>query len=381
MLTYRTAGESHGKGLAAFVEGFPAGLTVDKERIDAELVRRQGGYGRGARQTIESDSVEILTGVLHGRTTGAPILLWVKNRDVKIEEMPDLTRPRPGHADLAGSLKYRSGIRGILERSSARETAARVAAGALTAGLLGEFGIAVRGWVAEIGTLELNPEEEILEKISPKKIDVRRGRSSVYSLTPERDGEAEQRIDACGQSGDTLGGVIEVRAWGVPVGLGSHVQWTEKLDANLARAVMSIQAMKGVEIGLGFETARLNGSACHDAIRLRKKQIENAASPFMRPTNRAGGIEGGMSNGEPIRLRAAMKPIATLKKPLESVDLTTRKKSLASYERSDVCAVPAASVAAENVVAFELAAALIEKLGGDSLDEMRERIRTVWNRE
>ena len=370
MLSYRTAGESHGQGLAALVEGFPAGYLIDTARIDAELARRQGGYGRGGRQAIERDRVEILTGVLHGRTTGAPILLWVKNRDYKIEEMPELTRPRPGHADLAGALKYRSGIRGILERSSARETAARGAAGTLAAGLLSEFGIEVRGSVSEIGPLKLAPESKTLERITPEIVTQLRAKSAVYSLVPDRDDEARALIDRCAEEGDTLGGVIEVRAWGLPVGLGSHVQWTEKLDARLARAAMSVQAIKGVEIGLGFEAARRRGSEVHDAIRRRGALNVGGASPYLRPTNNAGGIEGGMSNGEPILLRAAMKPIATLKKPLESVDFATGETAPASFERSDVCAVSAASVVLEGVVAFELASALVEKRGGDSLEEL-----------
>lgn len=373
MLTYKTAGESHGKGIAALVEGFPAGVTMNAARLDAELLRRQGGYGRGARQAIERDRVEFLSGVLHGKSTGAPILLWVQNRDFKMESMPELTAPRPGHADLAGALKYRGGIRAVLERSSARETAGRVAAGALAADLLSLFGICAVGYVTAIGTANLSFDEGSVAKLAPKKITALRNKSSLYSLCPEKDAAGEKLIDAARSAGDTLGGVVEARVFGVPIGLGSHAQYDRKLDAQLAAAVMSIQAIKGVEIGLGFEAARRSGSNVHDPIAPRKKVTDSTPSRFVRPTNNAGGIEGGMSNGEPIVVRAAMKPIATLKKPLSSVDFSTGKKTKASFERSDVCAVSAASVVLENVVAFEIASALLEKLGGDALAEMFER--------
>ena len=375
MLTYKTAGESHSKGLAALIEGFPAGCAVPTDVIDAELARRQGGYGRGARQRIERDRVEILSGVLHGKTTGAPLLLWIKNRDEKIESMPELTRPRPGHADFTGAMKYANGIRGVLERASARETAARVAAGAFCSGLLATFGIFAAGYVTGIGPLDLAPDAGLFAKTSCKKIIALRNQSSVYSLCPERDALAERLIDSTGDEGDTLGGVIEVRVFGVPVGLGSHTQYDLKLDAKLAAAAMSIQAMKGVEIGLGFEAARRVGSLVHDPILPRR--AASKGSRITRPTNHAGGIEGGMSNGEPIIVRAAMKPIATLKKPLASVDLATGKKAEASFERSDVCAVSAASVVLQNVVAFEIASALLEKLGADSLAEAKARFELL----
>lgn len=376
MLTYKTAGESHSQGLAALIEGFPAGCAVPTDVIDAELERRQGGYGRGARQQIERDWVEILSGVLHGKTTGAPLLLWIKNKDEKIESMPELTRPRPGHADFTGAMKYANGIRGVLERASARETASRVAAGAFCSGLLASFGIFAAGYVTEIGPLHLAPDEGFFAKTAYKKIIALRDQSSVYSLLPERDVKAERLIDSTRAEGDTLGGVIEVRVFGVPVGLGSHTQYDLKLDAKLAAAAMSIQAIKGVEIGLGFEAARRAGSLVHDPILPRRVSGQKGVR-VARPTNRAGGIEGGMSNGEPIIVRAAMKPIATLKKPLASVDLAMGKKAAASFERSDICAVSAASVVLQNVVAFEIAAALLEKLGADSLAEAQARFELM----
>ncbi|MBQ3332106.1 MAG: chorismate synthase [Thermoguttaceae bacterium] len=362
MLSYKTAGESHGYGLFALIEGFPSGYRFDIERIDAELRRRQGGYGRGGRQKIESDHAEILSGILHGRSTGAPIMLCVKNRDVKIEELPELTAPRPGHADFCGAVKYGGGIRAVLERASARETAARVAAGALASAWLEQFDIRCVGSVTRIGSLDLSPSDLALD--DPGALIARRDASSVYSLAPEKDAEAQRLIDRARDDGDTLGGVIEVTVFGAPIGLGSHVQYDRKLDARLAMAAMSIQAIKGVEIGLGFEAACRRGSQVHDEF------VLGDDGEMIRPTNNAGGIEGGMSNGEPIVVRAAMKPIATLKKPLRSVDLKTGLPVEASFERSDVCAVSAASVVLENVTAFEIAAALLESMNGDSMDEL-----------
>jgi len=365
-LVIRTAGESHGPAVAALVEGLPAGVPVDTARIDKDLARRQGGYGRGGRQQIESDRVEVLSGVRHGRTLGSPILLLIRNRDVRLEEAPAVTRPRPGHADLAGALKYlEPDVRNILERASARETAARVAAGALAKALLAEFGIAVLAYVVRIGSVTAEVPEDPAERRR------HRDSSNFYAPDPRADAAMKAAIDATASAGDTLGGVIECIATGLPPGLGAPMQWTEKLDGRLARAVLSIQAMKAVEFGLGFAAAALPGSQVHDAIGYDQTARDGPALGFLRPTNSAGGIEGGMTNGAPILLRATMKPLATLKKPLASIDLKTKKPEEAAYERSDVCAVPAASVVVEAVVAAELAAALIEKFGGDSLQQMR----------
>jgi chorismate synthase len=368
MLRYWTAGESHGKALVALVDGFPAGVAVDPALINAELKRRQGGYGRGGRQRIESDEVDIKSGIWQGKTLGSPIVLEIANRDYKLERLGDLDRPRPGHGDLSGSVKYLSGIRGVLERASARETAARVAAGALAKQLLAEFGIQAFGYVVELGGMRLEPLPGTLEEQR-----ARRDASSVYSLNPSLDGQVQALIDQCGREGDTLGGIIEVRVEGLPFGLGSHTQWDRKLDGRLAQAVMSIQAIKGVEIGLGFEAARRRGSQVHDPIQYDPAQRDTPSLGYVRPTNHAGGLEAGMTNGQPLVLRAAKKPISTLRKPLESINLQTKQPEPAAYERSDVCAVPAASVIVENVVAFEVAAALVDKFGGDSLVEMKSR--------
>jgi len=366
MLRYLTAGESHGKTLLALVDGFPAGVTVDPEPINVELRRRQGGYGRGGRQRIETDVVNVLTGVWKGVTLGSPIALEVPNRDYKLERLEDLPRPRPGHADLTGAIKYLGSIRGVLERASARETAVRVAAGALAKQLLAEFGITVFGYVVELGGERIEPVDASLEEW--KSI---RDQSAVYGLDLARDGAIKQLIDAAGKDGDTLGGIVEVRVDGLPMGLGTHAQWDRKLNGRLAQAVMSVQAIKGVEIGLGFESARRRGSQVHDPIQYDAAHRGEPGLGYIRPTNNAGGLEGGMTNGQPLILRAAKKPISTLAKPLESINLTTKEKQEASYERSDVCAVPAASVIVENVVAFEVAAAVVDKFGGDSLAEMK----------
>ena len=383
MLTYLTAGESHGKGIAALVDGFPAGVTLDAEFIARELQRRQSGYGRGGRQAIETDAAEILTGVLHGVSMGSPILLWVKNRDYKLESMPELTRPRPGHADLTGALKYGVGIRPILERSSARETAGRVAAGALAQLLLREFGIEVVGYVERVGAVDLAPEAATLA-LTPAEQRRLRDSSELFSLRPDADDAAKGAIDAAKESGDTLGGVVVTRVYNAPFGLGTHAQWSRKLDGKLAQAVAAIQAFKGVEIGAGFELAFLPGSRAHDEILWDEARVRTRSLGFVRPTNRAGGVEGGMSNSEPIVVRGAMKPIPTLRKPLRSIDLETKEAVEASFERSDACAISAASVVMENVVAFEIAAALVEKFGGDSVREIRERIElfeeTIRNR-
>jgi chorismate synthase len=368
MLRYWTAGESHGKALLALVDGFPAGVEIETDSIDLELRRRQGGYGRGGRQRIESDQVEILSGIWHNQTLGSPLALQVINKDAKLERLDDLSRPRPGHGDLTGAIKFLGPIRGILERASARETAARVAAGALAKQLLKPFGIVAFGYVVELGGEKIEPKSGTLEEQRAW-----RDASEVYSLNPEQDGQIKALIDAKGKEGDTLGGILEVRVEGLPFGLGTHAQWDRKLDGRLAQAVMAVQAIKGVEIGLGFEAARRSGSQVHDPIHYDESQKGSPNLGYVRPTNNAGGLEAGMTNGQPLVIRAAKKPISTLRKALESVNLDSKKPEAASYERSDVCAVPAASVILENVVAFEVACALVDKFGGDSLAEMQAR--------
>lgn len=369
MLRYWTAGESHGKGILALVDGFPAGIEINLEMINRELARRQGGFGRGGRQRIEQDQAEILSGLWRGVTIGSPIAIWVANRDHKIDKMDDLRCPRPGHGDLAGAIKYFSSIRGILERASARETVGRVAAGALARLLLDAVGIEVLGYVVEIGPIRCPPREGSLDEL--RQI---RDASELYTLSPESEDQAKDYIRKCQKDGDTVGGVVEVRVENVPFGLGTHAQWDRKLDGRLAQAVMAIQAIKGVEIGLGFEAARRPGSKVHDPIRFDPSQVDRRTFGFSRSSNHAGGLEAGMSNAQPIIVRAAMKPISTLARPLESVNLTTRESEMASYERSDVCAVSAASVIVENVVAFEIAGALVEKFGGDHIDEIHRRM-------
>ena len=371
MLRYLTAGESHGKGILALVDGFPAGIKIDTDLIDAELRRRQGGYGRGNRQRIETDSAEILTGIWRGTSLGSPIALWVVNKDYKMERMEDLDSPRPGHGDLSGSIKYQGPIRAILERASARETAGRVAAGALAKQILLPFGIQVFGYVAELGGVKIEPQPGTLEE--QRKI---RDASELYGLGTDSDEEIKALINRCQEEGDTLGGVLEVRVEEVPFGLGTHSQWDVKFDGRLAQAVMAVQAIKGVEIGLGFEASRRPGSKVHDPIKFDPSRVDSHTLGFERPTNNAGGIEAGMTNSQPIVVRAAMKPISTLARPLESVNLKTKQPEEASYERSDVCAVPAASVVLENVVAFEVARAMVEQFGGNSIDQMRANWKT-----
>ena len=368
MLRYWTAGESHGPALTALVDGFPAGLTVDTDSINSELQRRQGGYGRGGRQRIETDTVTFLSGLWRGKTLGSPLTLQVINRDAKIERMDDIERPRPGHADLPGAIKHLGGVRPVLERASARETAARVAAGALARQLLSLFGIEVAGWVTELGGVVLGGREGAL----PELRDIRNS-SEIYSLHPEQDDHVKDLIDRVGKDGDTLGGIVEVRVDGLPIGLGTHTQWDRKLDGQLAQAVMAVQAIKGVEIGMGFETARRPGSEVHDPIHYDESERAKPMSGFVRPTNNAGGLEAGITNGQPLVIRAAMKPISTLRKPLDSVNLRTKQPESAAYERSDACAVSACSVIVENVVAFSMAAALVDKFGGDSIEEMQAR--------
>jgi chorismate synthase len=367
-LRYWTAGESHGQTLLALVDGFPAGVPLDTGPIDTELRRRQGGYGRGGRQRIETDTVEILTGIWKNTSLGSPIALQVVNKDYKLERLADLERPRPGHGDLTGAIKFLGPIRGILERASARETTVRVAAGALARQLLAAFDIQVIGYVVELGGIRLDvPELPLAERLALREA------SEIYSLDLARDQEVKDLIDATGKAGDTLGGVVETRVEGLPFGLGTHTQWDLKLDGRIAQAVMAVQAIKGVEIGLGFEAARRPGSQVHDPIHYDAAKVDTPTLGYERPTNNAGGLEAGMTNGQPLVVRAAMKPISTLRKPLESVNLTKKEPESAEYERSDVCAVSAASVIVENVIAFEVARALCEKFGHDSLTEMKAR--------
>lgn len=390
MLRYATAGESHGQALISIIENVPSNLLVLPEEINRELKRRQSGYGRGGRMKIESDEVQILSGVRHGKTIGAPLTLLIENRDWKnwseimspepVEISEDdkkraqpVTRPRPGHADISGSIKYnQTDIRNILERSSARETAARVAAGAFAKILLKEFDISVYSWVTEIGGISSDNQKvpgSIYYSGPEKKSDISSlfsdaEKSEVRCPSPEITEQIKNRIDEAKNDGDSLGGIFEIIVCGLPVGLGSHVQADKKLDGLIAGAVMSVQAIKGVEIGLGFEEGRRPGSQAHD-------EISYDGSSFNRKTNYAGGIEGGMTNGNDIVVRAVMKPIPTLYKPLMSVDMCTKEPFEASIERSDVCAVPAASVIVEAVVAFELAKAFLDKFGGDSIEEIR----------
>jgi chorismate synthase len=352
----------------ALIDGFPAGVAISVELIDSELHRRQGGYGRGGRQKLEADHVDVLSGTWRGQSIGSPIALMAPNRDYKIEQMDDLPRPRPGHGDLSGSIKYLGSIRGVLERASARETTMRVAAGALAKQLLSPFGITVFGYVVQVGPVAVSPRPGTLAEQRAL-----RDQSELYTLDPSRDADAKAQITEAAKQGDTLGGIVEVRVEGVPFGLGSHTQWDKKLDGRLARAVMSVQAIKGVEIGMGFEVSRHFGSEVHDPIRYDPALAETPSLGFTRPTNNAGGLEAGMTNTQPIIIRAAKKPISTLGRPLESVNLQTKQPDKASYERSDICAIAAASCVIENVVAFEIARAMVDKFGGDSLAEMQAR--------
>jgi len=377
MFRFTTAGESHGRGLVGILEGIPAGLAISAADVDVELKRRQGGYGRGARMKIESDRIEWLAGVRAGETLGSPIAMLIWNRDwehwqdvmaPEADATPDpqgrrrqVTRPRPGHADLAGSLKYdRIDARDILERASARETVARVACGAICKKLLREFGIAIGSHVAELGGVVANVGAQHAAPL-PEHINELSDQSPVRCLDKDAEAEIIRRIDAAKAAGDTLGGIVEVVALGVPVGLGSHVSWDTKLDGRLAQAMMSIPAVKGVELGLGFEAARRKGSEVHDEI----------MPGFTRATNRAGGTEGGMTTGEPLVARVAMKPISTLMSPLRTVDLKTGGPAQAQSERSDVTAVPAMGVIAEAMMAIVVTQALLEKFGGDALSETK----------
>ena len=381
MIRFTTAGESHGRALVAVLEGVPAGLPLVAADVDVDLRRRMQGHGRGARMKIEADAVQFLAGVRAGATIGSPIALLIENRDFEhwrdvmaAEPDPDgsprrrqLTRPRPGHADLAGVLKYdRSDARDVLERASARETAARVAAGAVCRRLLAEFGVEIGSHVVALGGVSARAPEPL-----PVPLDAAADRSPVRCLDPEAERAMVARIDAAKDAGDTLGGVVEVVARGVVVGLGSHVSWDRRLDGRLAAALMALPAVKGVEVGLGFALGGLPGSAAHDEIVRADERSPAISGGFARRTNRAGGLEGGMTTGEPLVLRAAMKPISTLMRPLQSVDLATGRPAQAQSERSDVTAVPALGVIAEAATALTLADAYLEKFGGDSLGELK----------
>jgi chorismate synthase len=387
MLRFLTAGESHGQSLVMTLDGMPAGLELDIDALNVQLRRRQGGYGRGRRMAIESDQAEILAGVRHGRTTGAPIALLIRNRDwvnwqqtmyVGAEppegatgaKRADVTRPRPGHADLAGAIKYgHDDIRNVLERASARETAARVAAGSLARQLLRRFGVNIASHVRAIGDVVL-PDSRVVSFDEAAAISDDAPLRCVDAALQE---QMIAAIDAARAAGDTMGGAFEVIAHGVPPGLGSYVQWDRKLDGRLAQAIMCIHAIKGVGIGLGPEGAMRPGSRVHDEI----LPPSDDATEFTRPTNNAGGLEGGVTNGQEVRVTGFMKPIATLMKPLRSVDIRTMADSPAAIERSDVCAVPAAAVVGEAMVAFVLADAFLEKFGGDSVDEIAANVATT----
>ncbi|MGQ9569566.1 MAG: chorismate synthase [Thermodesulfovibrionales bacterium] len=399
-LRFLTSGESHGKGLIGILEGIPSGLCLSEKDIDRDLKRRQVGYGRGARMKIESDHAKILSGVRWGKTIGSPITLLIENKDyknwqdvMKVEKLTPnselrtpnyITRPRPGHADLAGAIKYgHTDIRNILERSSARETAMRVALGSIAKKFLSEFNIKIGSYVIQIGKIGIRGSSESTRTLDPsnprilESIFEKAERSPVRCPDNEATGKMMRLIDKASKEGNTLGGIFEIFVIGVPPGLGSHIQWDRRLNGRLAQAIMSIHAIKGVEIGLGFEIAEHFGSDVMDEIFYKAKRKEKREkSPnseprtsFYRKTNFAGGIEGGITNGMPIVLRAAMKPIPTLKKALQSVDIITKKPIEAIYERSDICAVPAAGVIAEAMVALIIADAFLEKFGGDSMTE------------
>jgi chorismate synthase len=379
MFRFNTAGESHGRALVAIVEGLPAGLEINLELVNRELERRQWGYGRGGRMKIERDRAEFLSGVRHGRTLGSPVALQIENRDWKNwtgvmsaappdpseapeEKMRRVKRPRPGHADLAGGLKYGArDLRDILERASARETAARVACGALARQLLAVFGIEIRSHVVQLGGIPSAPLEVDWESIGRIPDD-----APLRCADEEAQGLMVALVDEKRREGDTLGGVFEVVARGVVAGLGSHTSWEAKLDGRLARALMSIPAVKAVAIGAGVEAANLPGSQVHDEI-----GYDEESRRFTRPTNRAGGLEGGITNGEELRVRGFLKPISTLRRALRSVDIETKAEESAAFERSDVTAVPAAGVIGEAMVALTLAEAVREKFGGDHVEEMR----------
>ena len=383
-MRYLTAGESHGPRLTAIIEGVPAGLPLTADYINAELKRRQGGYGRGARMKIESDKVEITSGVRNGRTMGGPITLNVTNldhqkwldimnvadMDDKKKELRKITKPRPGHADLVGGMKYRfDDLRNSLERSSARETTMRVAVGAVAKRLLEEIGVEVASHIVTFGGIDI----EVPENLTVSEIKKRARQSEVSIVNPEREEEIKAYIDQIKKDGDTIGGIVETIVGGVPVGLGSYVQWDRKLDAKIAQGVVSINAFKGVEFGVGFEAGRLKGSQVMDEI------IWSKEDGFTRRTNNLGGFEGGMTNGEPIVVRGVMKPIPTLYKPLMSVDIETHEPYKATVERSDPTALPAAGVVMEAVVATVLATEVLEKFSSDNLEELKEAVQQYHN--
>ena len=378
-MRYLTAGESHGPRLTAIIEGVPAGLPLTAEYINAELKRRQGGYGRGARMKIESDQVEITSGVRHGLTMGGPITLNVTNLDhqkwleimsaadvdEKKKGLRKITKPRPGHADLVGGMKYRfDDLRNSLERSSARETTMRVAVGAVAKRLLEEIGVEVASHIVTFGGIDI----DVPDDLTVAEIKERAAQSEVSIVNPEREEEIKAYIDQIKKDGDTIGGVIETVVGGVPVGLGSYVQWDKKLDAKIAQGVMSINAFKGVEFGVGFEAGRLKGSQVMDEI------LWSEEDGFTRRTNNLGGFEGGMTNGQPIVVRGVMKPIPTLYKPLMSVDIETHEPYKATVERSDPTALPAAGVVMESVVATVLATEVLEKFSSDNLEELKDAV-------
>lgn len=373
MLRILTAGESHGKALVVIIEGMPAGLPIREEAINRELSRRQKGYGRGARMKIEQDRVEILSGIRGGKSLGSPIALKIDNKDwANWQKIMDVAQddlgqakvvhhPRPGHTDLPGGIKYdHHDLRNILERASARETAARVAAGSLARFLLGEFGASLVGHVINLGGVRTGVDRPSVQEITRLSEE-----SELRCIDKTVEAQMIARIDEAKKKGDSLGGVVEIVVEGLPVGLGSHVQWDRKLDGLLAQSVMSIQAIKGVEIGMGFASADHAGSEVHDEIFFDKKRKK-----FYRKRNNAGGLEGGITNGEPLVLRAVMKPLSTLYTPLQSVNIITKEPYEAAVERTDITAVPAAAVIAENCVAFTLAQVLLEKFGGDSIKEI-----------
>lgn len=382
-MRYLTAGESHGPQLTAIIEGLPAQLPLTAEMINKELKRRQGGHGRGRRMQIETDTVEIVSGVRHGKTLGSPVALVVKNDDWKhwtnvmgiepIEETDEvkrqLTRPRPGHADLNGGMKYgHRDLRNVLERSSARETTVRVAVGAVAKQLLSELGVKIVSHVTEIGGIKVDPASYIGKSADEIRDIVEQ--DAVYCADSSKTKEMTNLIDATKKNGDSIGGTVEVIVEGMPAGIGSYVHYDRKLDAKIAASVMSINAFKGVEFGLGFEMARRPGSEVHDEI------VWDEQQGYTRSTNNLGGFEGGMTTGMPIIVRGVMKPIPTLYKPLKSVDIETKEPFQASIERSDSCAVPAASIVAEHVVAFEAANALLEQFDADQLPRLKENIES-----
>jgi chorismate synthase len=378
VLRYQTAGESHGQGLIAILSGLPAGLRIDFDFVNRELRRRQGGYGRGGRMKIESDTAQFLSGVRHGQTIGSPIAILIVNRDwenwkeaLAVEDLPEarakykpLLSPRPGHADLAGCLKYNfREARYVLERASARETAARVALGSVAKLLLKSLGIEVASHVVALGQVTVKGEPPPFEEVLALQD---REDPVLACVDPAVEARMKEEVDRAITNRDTVGGIFEVIARGVPPGLGSCAQWDERLDAQLAQAVMSIQAVKAVEIGSGIANAAAVGSSVHDEIRYDRKRVR-----FMRKSNRAGGLEGGITNGEDVVVRGHLKPISTLRRPLESVDMETKETVRAAYERSDVCVVPAAGVVGEAMVALTLARAFLDKFGGDSMEETR----------